>query len=641
MFFNKKKKKKSNFIVDDKNDRFLIETISPSLIVNNWDHMIVNNDYVRMLNITKWPNKLPLDWASMFEGAGGCNYPVTLILKLRDSATVNKMINLSANEAERWDVSKASETKVDRQNREFQASQATSAANMIVQANSKLFEMYVYIKVNAKNDEELEDLTSSVTEDIESHHLIAEPQFANQLEMFWGASPCMCDDSYTEARYNFSAPSAQIARAIWNKSSGICDATGISLGTDEMGGLVRIDPTVTSFTRMNGNMLMIGQSGSGKSSLLKKTVLNLTCFFGAKVFIHDFDKEFIKLAKETGGSVVCLNSSSPMIVSPFEPRNLSSNYDFSDSSTLDKELEDEEISRARKEALNAFVLASHLPFITEFLLMSFGLKRDLKDIVYRACNIAYNKYGIYDDMRFFEYYQSEQKFPCLKDIYDALDQVIDEQPHQKQAILDLKFALNRAVSGPEKRLWQTSNQKIGDSPLVVFDMQSLMQDPDMLAAQYYNILTWEWTQICSQRYSGQKTVIVSDEIQRAFNASNIDFCKRYADMVSRARKYGGLMITCTQLVSNFYDVGCQREAEQVVSNSAFNFVGTTTGDINKEGTNARAVKSILGATDDVMQKLANVKRGKFILRAGSEEECWVDIKLKPWELELFGKGGGK
>ena len=43
---------------------------------------------------------------------------------------------------------------------------------------------------------------------------------------------------------------------------------------------------------------------------------------------------------------------------------------------------------------------------------------------------------------------------------------------------------------------------------------------------------------------------------------------------------------------------------------------------------------------EVAAKLASARRGKMIVKAGAEKS-WVNVTLKDWELEMFGKGGGK
>ena len=640
--FGKKKEKKRKREVDTTRDRRAIASVSPALIVDNWDHLVIDNDFVRMLIIDKWPNYLDINWAEPFIGLAGENAPITLVLKNVPGRTISKNINYSANEAEKWDVSNASETKVDREQREYEADQARKAAQLIVRSNAKIFEFYLYMRIQARNQEELEDACATATEHIQSNSLEAVPHFANQLQMYWASSPFMITDKVSEDRFNYEAPSLTIARGLWNKDTGICDPVGIPLGKDDAGGLVRLNPLQKTFSRINSNMFISGESGSGKSSLLKIFVTYMYAMFGTKVIINDVEGEFAKLTKELGGWVCHLNASSAMLISPFEPRNLGASVDASEED-INGEITDEEIAQARAQALDTRVLAAHLPFLVEYLLKAFSLNRsEHSDLLYMACNKAYNCYGISDDMTFGQYYNTNQDYPALSDVYKCLPIVAQENPESELDVKKIRRALQKAVSGPDKHMWEQGDTKIPDAPIMCIDLQGLSENPDMLAAQYYNILTWEWSQVRSSRFSSRTTAIVVDEGHTLVNAKNYDAAMQTRNMWLRARKYGGMMMFATPMISNIMDPVVKSAGEGIVNNSTYQFFGKTSGDLtSNERNNLKEVKALLSATDDVVKKLTGAIRGQFIVRAGSEKECWVSVNQTEWQKKLFGKAGGK
>ena len=168
------------------------------------------------------------------------------------------------------------------------------------------------------------------------------------------------------------------------------------------------------------------------------------------------------------------------------------------------------------------------------------------------------------------------------------------------------------------------------------DMQGLSADPNMQEAQYYNLLTWEWTQITTNRYSDKKTIIITDELQKSFTKTNSAFCEKYADMVRRARKYGAIIISALQDPAAFSVDAIKDYGRTINSNSAYKFFGTTT-----ETDNVKTVKKLLNATEDTMIGLAKTSRGRFLLKIGTERQCWVNLEVDPWMFDLFGKGGGE
>lgn len=627
------KKKKSSFSTPKEVNRKQVAAISPYLMINNWDHLVVNNDYVRTFICTDFPNYLNLNWANIFLRMGDISAPVTL--EMKKIPDIRTFINYSANDT-RWDINRSSETLVDRKEREYQAEQAEDAAMMIARQNTCILETYVFIKVMGQNKEDLERKSDLVHNRLASYGIECQAVYANQLESFWSASNFLLANPTIERRYNNAAPALTIARGLWNRDIGVCDETGIPLGVDETGGPVRVNNLKNTITRQNGHMLLVGTSGSGKSATLNKFITYWRALSDCIIFINDVEGEYVNLVRNLGGQICSMSSSSAMLISPFEPRNLGANSDIDELNQNENE-ENLEINEAREQALNARVLATHLDYVTSFILKAFSLDAKDKDIIYHACEQAYGRYGIYKDTTFAEYKYKNLKYPCIKDLYEELSNVNEtlDGDHTHE-INNIKNALKKAVSGPEEFLWQNSELQLKDTSLVCFDMRGLSSDENMKEAQYYNLLTWEWSQITMNRFSGKKVIVISDELQTSFTASNVDFCERYSDMIRRARKYGAIIVSAMQSVNVFTDDKIRGYGEQVISNSIYKYFGKI-AEADKQ-----KVKDILNASNETIEALIlNDKRGKFFLSIGNERQCWVNVEIQDWEFELFGNGGGE
>ena len=594
---------------------------------------IVNNEFVRMLLVTDWPNHMPLNWAEIFMIIGDVSAPVTLSLKRIPN--IRTLINYSANDS-KWDINRSSETLVDRKEREYQSEQAEDAALMISRMNTRILETYLYIKVMGQDKEELEKNTHLVLNRLGSYGLVAQPVVANQQQSFWAASPFLLKNSVVEDRWNYAAPASTIARGLWNRDIGVCDETGIPLGHDDMGGPVRLNMLKNTFSRPNGNIEIVGEAGSGKSALMKDLIFYFRTLYDCKIIINDVEGEFVRLTNKLGGEVSSMSSSSAMLISPFEPRNFGASAS-TEEEDFDYFNEDEEVKQAKSQALNARVLATHLPFLTQFLMKAFSLSPVYKEIVYNACYIAYVKYGIKKETTFAQYSSKNLKYPCLKDVYESLDYVKKIINGDYDNEIDaVKNALHKAINGPEEHLWKNTESKLKDSTLMCVDMQGLSSDPNMQEAQYYNLLTWEWTQITTNRFSEQKTIIITDELQKSFTETNIGFCEKYSDMVRRARKYGASMISGFQDPAAFSKDVIAGYGRSINSCSAYKFFGTIADEDN-----AKTAKTLLSASNDVIEGLAKARKGRFLLKVGTERQCWINVDLDPWMFELFGKGGGE
>ena len=82
--------------------------------------------------------------------------------------------------------------------------------------------------------------------------------------------------------------------------SGLIDERGYYLGTDEDGRAIILDTFLKTSDRPNSNITISGASGSGKSYLAKKIMLN-EWMNGCKFYVLDPESEYKSMCKEIGG----------------------------------------------------------------------------------------------------------------------------------------------------------------------------------------------------------------------------------------------------------------------------------------------------------------------------------------------------
>lgn len=619
-----------------------IASVAPWLFVVNWDHLIINDEFVRMGIISNWPNTLKLNWGESFMNFKDRVF-ITFVFVKRPNSELQRHLNLTINNNS-WQASQVSESLYDRTKREYESSQAEAAMDMIIKTNAKLYETYCYIQMRAKSLEELNEIEQTCKQKAASLSLEMTCDPINQKEMFWAASPYMSTDPFSQDRYNFSMPTTTIGRGLLNRDSGLCDSQGIPLGKNEYGGKVIVDFFNTTPLTPNRNAAVIAESGQGKSLLMSKIIIYALCMLGHRVIINDVDNDYGWLTRKLHGySIDAAGDSNGvnLLISPFAPRNTLATTIDTHEGSLD---EDEEIRIAHEEAQKVRVLASHIPFIVNFLIKNFSLSERHKHILTIATTWAYNHYGITNEMTFAQYNAGNYSYPVLSDIYQQLPNVARAYPSNENNILinEIQVAFFPGISGAEKHLWQRTAGSIPDNvPLVRINLTGLSQDKEQLAAQYYNILSWEWSQLRSRRYSGQKTIIFTDECHVL--AKDHDAIAMLRDMAQRIRKYGGSLFTATQHVSDLMAEDIREIGEGIINSSTYRFFSRAEGsyDSKDNPTNAYWVKSLLKATDQTMDKLSNAGRGDFILCAGSQAEEWVHIEKQPWLDEYVGKASGK
>lgn len=623
-------------------NRAQIANVCPWHMADNWGYLVINDEFIRMAVISSWPNTLKLNWGENFMNFQD-RVLITFAFVKRPNSELQRHLNLTINNNS-WQASQVSESLYDRTKREYESSQAEAAMDMIIKTNARLYEVYCYIQMRAKSLEELNELEQTCRQKAASMSLEMTCDPLNQKEMFWAASPYLSADPFTQDRYNFSMPTTTIGRGLLNRDSGLCDPQGIPLGKNKYGAKVIVDFFNTTPLTPNRNVSIIAESGQGKSLLISKIIIYALCMLGYRVIINDVDNEYGWLTRKLHGFNVDAAGDSTgvnFLISPFVPRNtLATSIDTHNNSYT----EDEEIRLAHEEAQNVHVLASHIPFIVNFLIKNFSLTEDHKHILTIATTWAYNTYGITNDMTFAQYNESNYSYPVLTDIYQQLPNVLKAYPGEENArkINEIQIAFFPGIAGAEKHLWQRNASTIPENvPLVRINLAGLSNDEEQQAAQYYNILSWEWSQLRSRRYSGQRTIIFTDECHVL--AKDHDAIAMLRDMAQRIRKYGGSLFTSTQHVSDLMAKDIREIGEGIINSSAYRFFSKSEGSYNsKENpTNAYWVKSLLKATDQTMEELSNAGRGDFILCAGSQAEEWVHIEKQPWLDEYVGKASGQ
>lgn len=608
-------------------NRNIVASVAPWLLVNNWNHMVVDDEFVRTDVVSSWTNKLPLGWGEWLMTFDD-TVRSALILRRRSGDALRRNLARTIND-ESWSADKIRESPIDRRQHEYEAEQASEAIDMIVRSNARIFESYLYLQTRAGSEEELNDNEQAVREHMNQKTLDVTAHYANQEQMFWASSPFMLEDPVLSELYNYSMPSMTVARGLLNRDNGLCDPKGMPIGVDDFGGKVVLDILTKTSERPNNNIAVVSESGQGKSTLLKRFILWLAILFGADVICNDIDSEYGYFFKKLGGQVTDMN------LNPFVPRNIASAAgDEGPDGT------DEEVRIAHEKAMEARVLSTHLPFLVSYLVLRFHLDTARhKDLLEMACERAYARKGVSGSMTFAQYHRQNPAVPGLADVYAELPGLRRDHEDAIEQIQEIERSLYRGVEGVDKHLWEFAEDSIPEDPhLLCIDM-NLSSDREVAAAQYYNVLSWEWDLMRSRRYTGRPLFVVTDEVHVLFRDVNAAYMLK--DAVQRARKYGAGWVVSTQMISDLMRPEVRDAGEGVIANSTYRFYSKAEGNLeSKEPNNAQYVQSLLKATPETMQDLASVGRGKFIVQAGNKE-TWVNVSLEDWERELFGRGGGE
>lgn len=614
-----------------KNNPYLINAIAPSRLEFFHPNGITDDVYFEPLYVTGFSDRQPLGWGDAFVADKETRAPVAITCYPANPADLDASINRTVSESENK-IGEGMLSYTERQRKAIEAEHASMVSEMLLRDNAKIFNVCIYVILRSHSLEGLKSsknylMSRQVSNSIK--HVLSNTESA-----FYAASPFFLEDPFGMEAYSVPMPAITVAWMKILNAVGIDDAEGVLIGTDGRGGIVRLDLETHNEERQNSNVLVVAESGAGKSSLAKHILLIEHILYDSRVIVfNDVEGEYGRLALSVGGDVARIGRDCN--ISPFEPRCIGA---------IDaEEDDDEEMWEAVERARNEYVLATTIPFVKTFLEMAFEISSDLLDYLVVALEMLYADFGITTDTTFADYYAGDQQYPMMKDLYDKLNQLSElggEYEQFKTQFRRLALAVRSAAVGHDKHMWNTRTNFSSSSGFTVIDTQGISSDERIKRAQYYNLITWAWSEVRAGRFSGRYIRLVADEAHTLINKFCIDAAMRIKDIAQRIRKYDGGLMILTPMIVDLLDESVASAGRAVAYNTTYRFFGKSSG-IDKGG-NLHEIQKLLNIEDEVRDELAQAGRGKFIAAVGTGECTWVTVDaISDWEFEMHGRGGGK
>ena len=284
----------------------------------------------------------------------------------------------------------------------------------------------------------------------------------------------------------------------------------------------------------NGNGIIIGQPGSGKSVTAKQEITFVMLSSNDIVYVIDPEREYARLAKRLGGEVIRIAPGSDVHINLFDIN-------------MDSDSEDDKPINMK---------AAFISTVCETIIddkHKFGLSAGQRSIIDRCVKALYEPYIKSYDPHTKTY--NEDLIPTLKDFYYLV------RRQDGYEAMQLADALELYAIGTQDLFAYKTNVKYKNR-FVVFDISDI--GSSMKALGELVVLSTVWNQIVAGRQSGRNLWFYIDEIWLLFqNKMSAEFIR---DLYKRARKYGGIPTGITQNVSDMLENDLART---MISNCEF------------------------------------------------------------------------
>lgn len=488
---------------------------------------------------------------------------------------------------------------------------------MLASSQSAIFDFQMHIMLTANNQEELQNKKMQIRNYLESMELKAIPLRFEQEKVLKSVVPIFPKQDI-ENRIGVPIPSPTIAAMYPFIFDSVKDA-GLStlLGVDFSGGVILFNQFLYQIkkehNRNNANMIILGTSGSGKSTaakiLLRANIRNnhqLVCIDPEgelEDMVHIYNGDFIDLGK--GGEYGMINPLEVVVDSDEDELSSGSGY-----SVLTRTL----------QTIKAF-MKYYAPDIQDDVLTLFS----------EVVQETYMRFGINYQSDFSKF--TSDDYPTLNDVYETIKgrlMSMNDRTHEKDIMERLELKVRPLVK--ELKYYFSGHTTIkAQSKFIVFNIREVMNaDANVRNALFFNILKYAWSLTLD---SSTNTVLMVDEAHVLLGANNTLGADFLAQIQRRARKYNTGTIIITQQPSDFSDPAVITQGKAIFDNASYYLV---------MGLKKQAVEDLAQLIDLNESEQDSIKRysqGEALFVCGSRR-MRINVIATDDELDSFGRGGG-
>lgn len=589
-----------------------LDMIAPSVIKFNTDHFICGNTYRCVWALREYPTAT--EEQAILRHLGEKD-GVTLKIYARHVTPIEekKIISNATNKnrMKRSNTNDLQQTVTAESNLQDVASIVAS----MHRNKEPLLHAAVYIELLAYDLEQLKLLQTEVLTELIRSKLNVDRLMLRQQQGFI----CVMPSGWNVFGDQFERvlPASSVANLYPFNYSGKTDANGFYLGRDKFGSNILVDFNKRADDKTNANILILGNSGQGKSYLLKLILCNMRQS-GMHVMALDPEMEYEELTNNLGGCFIDLMSGE-YIINVLEPKTWDENGDPRDA-----------------EAPQAFRQTSKLSQHISFLKDSFRTYKDFDDRQIDTIEIMlgklYEQWGITDHSNFDRLKSTD--YPILSNLYELIEneyKTFDESKRQlytAEILQQICLGLHSLCKGAESKFFN-GHTNITSSHFITFGVKGLLQaSKNIRNALLFNVLSFMSNELLTKG----NTVASIDEFYLFLN--NLTAVEYIRNFMKRVRKKDSAVILASQNLEDFNIDGIREYTKPLFSIPTHAFL------FNAGNIDAKFYIDTLQLEQSEYNLIRYPQRGVCLYKCGNERYNLM-VTAPEHKARLFGKAGGR
>ena len=474
----------------------------------------------------------------------------------------------------------------------------------------------VFIELTEKSKQKLRALQNMVSMELTRAKITVDRLMLKQKEGFLSVLPT--GSNMFGAQYERVLPSSSVANLYPFNFSGKTDPQGLYIGRDKFGTNILVDFDKRAEDKTTSNILILGNSGMGKSYLLKTILTNIR-ESGKKILCLDPEAEYEDLCVEGLGGTYLDCTSGENIINPLEPKIWNDNLE-------------EDTADAPDAFRKRTRLSQHIAFLKDF----FRAYKDFTDAQIDTIEILlgklYDRFGITDKTDFSKL--KSTNYPIMQDFYELLDREImeykdsKEQLYTEELLKEVRLSLNSMCKGAES-IYFNGHTNIKDDNFLAFGVKDLMDSNKRLRETVlFNIFSY----MNSKLLTAGNTVASIDEFYLFLN--NITVVEYIRNSMKRVRKKESAVILASQNVEEFLIPSIKEYTKPLFSIPTHHFL------FNPGEVNAKDFMEAVQIEQSEFDLIKNPEKGTCLYKCGNERYL-LQVKSPEYKSKLYGKAGGR
>ena len=473
----------------------------------------------------------------------------------------------------------------------------------------------VYIEMIAGDMQELQILQTNVEVELMRSKLNVDKLKLRQQDGFRAVSPVGSNVLGTE--YERVLPASSVANLFPFNYSGKTDRKGFYIGKDKYGSNIVVDFDQRDEDKTSANVLILGNSGQGKSYLMKLLLLNFL-EAGKSVITLDVEHEQWELCQALGGCFADIIEGTYKI-NLLEPRCWDTDADPYDV-----------------DAPKAFRQSTRLAQHTSFLKDVFRTYKDFTtaqiDTIEIMLTKLYTEWGISEDTDFSQ--MRPEDYPILSELYDFIEieyENFDEtkpQLYMRETLQQVLLGLHSMCRGADSKFFN-GHTNLTSTRFLVFGVKGLLSvAQNVRSTILLNLLSYMSDKLLTEG----NTVAALDELY--IWLSNPVAIEYIRNSLKRVRKKESALVLASQNLEDFDQPGVREMTKPLFSIPPHQFL------FNAGSIDRRAYMDMLQLEDSEFDLIKFPQRGVCLYKCGNERYL-LEVHAPPYKEALFGKAGGR